>query len=95
MAAYPFTTLMPNLGVLRSGGNDAEEDYGGSAGSALVLADMPGLIQGLRSLARIFIFPLLAVLDLAISPLPHNDPDPALHEFQVANPDTIASTLKT
>ncbi|EHJ48599.1 GTPase obg [Solidesulfovibrio carbinoliphilus subsp. oakridgensis] len=35
IAAYPFTTLTPNLGVI-------EDDYG----TRLVLADIPGLIEG-------------------------------------------------
>jgi GTP-binding protein len=34
VGAYPFTTLSPNLGVLRFGGRD------------IVLADIPGLIEG-------------------------------------------------
>lgn len=36
MAPYPFTTLMPNLGVMAAGGWDDKA----------VLADLPGLIEG-------------------------------------------------
>ena len=45
VAAYPFTTLMPNLGVLRAGG-DLELGLGVTEA---VLADMPGIIQGQAS----------------------------------------------
>ena len=40
VAPYPFTTVTPNLGVTQIGGESA------SAGQRLVLADLPGLIEG-------------------------------------------------
>ena len=39
IADYPFTTLVPNLGVVESGAS--EKDW-----NSLVLADIPGLIEG-------------------------------------------------
>ncbi|KAK9812731.1 hypothetical protein WJX72_002780 [[Myrmecia] bisecta] len=53
IAPYPFTTLMPNLGVMQTGG-EAEEGRGRQA----ILADMPGLIEGAhqgRGLGRMFL----------------------------------------
>jgi GTP-binding protein len=42
IAAYPFTTKIPNLGVLSLGGNRWEEaDY-----RDIILADIPGIIEG-------------------------------------------------
>ena len=38
IAAYPFTTLEPNLGVVRDGSRDGLTDW--------VVADVPGLIEG-------------------------------------------------
>ena len=71
IAPYPFTTLMPNLGVLMaSTQRDAQQDDFGDFdfnilnGSSVpdvaapILADMPGLIQGAhagRGLGRMFL----------------------------------------
>jgi len=41
IAAYPFTTLEPNLGVVR-----ASEDSAGDDDRTFVVADIPGLIEG-------------------------------------------------
>lgn len=40
IAAYPFTTIIPNLGVV------SMAQFGGSAEESFVLADMPGIIEG-------------------------------------------------
>lgn len=40
IAAYPFTTLIPNLGVVYL------SDFGGSKDQSFVIADMPGIIEG-------------------------------------------------
>ena len=42
IADYPFTTLSPNLGVVRIGQRDSKKDDGFD----IVLADIPGLIEG-------------------------------------------------
>ncbi len=40
VAAYPFTTLIPNLGVVHL------SKFGGSDSQSFVIADMPGIIEG-------------------------------------------------
>ncbi len=40
IAAYPFTTLVPNLGVVYL------SKFGGSKSQSFVIADMPGIIEG-------------------------------------------------
>jgi len=40
IAAYPFTTLSPNLGILESEGSDQSEKR------EVVIADIPGLVEG-------------------------------------------------
>jgi GTP-binding protein len=42
IASYPFTTIVPNLGVCEIGGEGSLQ----SGGSAMVLADIPGLLEG-------------------------------------------------
>jgi GTP-binding protein len=82
VADYPFTTLVPSLGVVRAG-----------ADASFVMADIPGLIEGaaqgaglgvqfLRHLARTRI--LLHLVDVA--PMDESDPvsNAALIEAEVA-----------
>lgn len=53
VAAYPFTTLMPNLGVMPAGmqGSDADSQWASRSGP--VLADLPGLIDGAHKVCMI------------------------------------------
>src|ERR1700746_1933925 len=44
IAAYPFTTLEPNLGVVNADGGTGKE--GRELGRTFVVADLPGLIEG-------------------------------------------------
>lgn len=89
VADYPFTTLHPNLGVVRI-----------SSHKSFVMADIPGLIEGasegaglgiqfLKHLSRTCI--LLHVIDIA--PLDETDPvDSAkaiIHELAAYNPDLL------
>lgn len=85
VASYPFTTLTPNLGVVRVGD-----------GESFIVADLPGLIEGahegaglghrfLRHVERNLL--LLFLIDL--SPGAHPDPTEAYHllknELQIFN----------
>ncbi len=46
VAAYPFTTLSPQLGVVTVGGRASRGVGGDDGGMRFVLADLPGLIEG-------------------------------------------------
>lgn len=89
VAAYPFTTLTPNLGVVSVG-----------EGGSFVVADLPGLIEGasegaglghrfLRHVER----NLLLVFLIDLSPAAHPAPDLAyrqlLEELRAYNPDLV------
>ncbi|HRD02819.1 MAG TPA: GTPase ObgE [Candidatus Saccharicenans sp.] len=90
IADYPFTTLVPNLGVVDLGENES-----------LVVADIPGLIEGahqghglgiqfLRHIERTKI--LVHLID--ISPLTQRDPvrdyEVIQNELKAFNPDLLA-----
>ncbi|KAF5827592.1 hypothetical protein DUNSADRAFT_399 [Dunaliella salina] len=86
VAPYPFTTLMPNLGVLASGGPRA------------VLADLPGLIEGAhtgRGLGRMFLRHLrrtrmiMHVLDCSMED-PATDYVVVREELRMYNPEYCA-----
>jgi GTP-binding protein len=88
IADYPFTTLTPNLGVVRSG----EESF--------VVADIPGLVPGahegkglghrfLRHVSRAAV--LVYLVDLAaIDRDPMNDVDALRAELEAFDPDLAA-----
>jgi GTP-binding protein len=85
IAAYPFTTLTPNLGVVKHGG------------SAFIVADIPGLVEGasegkglghqfLRHVRRAAV--LLFLVDLAATDRdPISDVDLLLRELEAFDPE--------
>eukprot|EP00879_Flechtneria_rotunda_P016960 GHRR01017756.1.p1 GENE.GHRR01017756.1~~GHRR01017756.1.p1 ORF type:complete len:501 (+),score=174.15 GHRR01017756.1:298-1800(+) len=86
VAPYPFTTLMPNLGVMTSGGKQG-----------LVLADLPGLIEGAHTgngLGRMFLRHLrrtnvlLHVVDASADD-PATDYLAVREELRMYNPDYV------
>lgn len=91
VANYPFTTLMPNLGVMRVGG-DPEYEIGGAQAT---LVDLPGLIEGAhegRGLGRMFLrhlqrtAVLIHVVDAA-APDPAADYWVVREELRMYNPE--------
>jgi GTPase involved in cell partitioning and DNA repair len=53
VAEYPFTTLMPNLGVVQGKEDfEVDDDYQGlRGGQRAILADLPGLIEGAHAVS--------------------------------------------
>jgi GTP-binding protein len=89
IADYPFTTLVPNLGVVRM------ED-----GFEMVLADIPGLIEGaaegkglghqyLRHVERARVLLVLVALDEVEVRSPQEQIDVLLHELGEYQPDLL------
>ena len=100
IADYPFTTLTPNLGVVRVGARAGRAGRPGSDEVEFVMADIPGLVEGaasgrglghqfLRHVERARV--LLVLLDLA----PGENPPPdeqlrvLLHELGEYQPDLL------
>ena len=92
IANYAFTTLMPNLGVIKS-----EDDLAPSGESSTVMADLPGLIEGAHKglgLGRAFLRHLrrtrsmVCVVD-ASGQDPVNDYVVVRRELKLYNPDYV------
>lgn len=89
VAAYPFTTLEPHLGVV-----SADPDAGPGRGRTFVVADLPGLIEGahegvglgIRFLKHVERTRLLAHL---IDTSDANDHDP-VHDFEIIERELAA-----
>ena len=89
IADYPFTTLVPNLGVVRM-----EDEF------EMVLADIPGLIEGaaegkglghqfLRHVERARVLLVLIALDPVETRSPAEQLDVLLHELGEYQPDLL------
>ncbi|KAG2487838.1 hypothetical protein HYH03_013555 [Edaphochlamys debaryana] len=99
IASFPFTTLIPNLGVMQGGqGQGGQAGPRGDEGPRPVLADLPGLIEGAhkgRGLGRTFLRHLrrtravLHVLDGAAGD-PAGDYFAVREELRMYNPDYVA-----
>jgi GTP-binding protein len=85
IAAYPFTTLAPNLGVVQRGLKN------------IILADMPGIIEnahmgkglGIRFLKHIERTNLLIILIDISQPDPRDQYEMILNEFRQYNPELL------
>lgn len=95
IADYPFTTLEPNLGVVRVGGS------GGGEETELVVADVPGLIEGasegkglghrfLRHVERARVLVVLVDLASADGTSPAEQQRILLHELGRYRPELLA-----
>ncbi|MBM4160377.1 MAG: GTPase ObgE [Ignavibacteria bacterium] len=84
IADYPFTTLSPNLGIVRYG-----------EGRSFTLADMPGLVKGahagkglgIQFLRHIERTKVLVIMIESVSENPKRDHDILLNELESFNPD--------
>lgn len=97
VAPYPFTTLMPNLGVLSMGGTQKDELVSGTP-KPPVLADLPGLIEGAhkgKGLGRMFLRHLrrtnvlLHVVDASVAD-PATDYLAVREELRMYNPTYVS-----
>ena len=92
IADYPFTTLQPNLGVVRRGGTRDQTEF--------VMADIPGLIEGaaegrglghqfLRHIERARVLAVLLDLDPEAAASPKEQLEVLLDELGSYQPDLL------